>query len=93
MDVLFNFEHPFLLLFIVLASYPLYKTYAQIFFGDNFEKLSLAFHYLLQRDWVSFKKGEYWDDKHNSHKIYYFIGICILWDLSVYEGLCRLFFE
>lgn len=86
-------KYPWLMFIISIVSYPLYKTYAQICFGDKFEKLSLVFHYLWQRDSCSASKGEYWSDWSYSMRFYIFMGICILWNLAVYEGFCRLFFE
>lgn len=85
-------DHPVLLLFIAILSWPVYKTLAKIFFGDYYQDLGECIKYVFQPDWYSLLKGQYWADWDATFKFFFFLGACVGWVASITEIICRIWF-
>ncbi len=85
-------DHPILLAVVSVSSWPVYTTLAKLFFGEHYEDLGETLRYLLQWDWVSLLKGNYWEDRAATFKFNVFLFLCIGWVAAISEILCRSFF-
>jgi hypothetical protein len=55
-------EHPFALLIVAVLSYPVYKSLAKVFFGEQYEDFGKTIRYVATADWYSLIRGEFWQD-------------------------------
>ena len=55
-------DHPIAMILVGILSFPVYKTLAKVFFGDNYEDLAESIKYVATADWYSLLKGKFWED-------------------------------
>ena len=55
-------DHPIATIIVGILSFPVYKTLAKVFFGENYEDLGETIKYVATADWYSLFKGRFWDD-------------------------------
>ena len=84
-------DHPVLLIFVAILSFPIYKTLAKFFFGEEYEDLGECLKYVAQADWYSALRGRFWQDWDATMKFNFFIFLCLAWPISVTEGISRIF--
>lgn len=82
-------DHPIAMILVGILSFPVYKTLAKVFFGDNYEDLAESIKYVATADWYSLLKGKFWEDWDATMKLYIFIALCFGWVASVTEFLAR----
>ncbi len=85
-------DHPILLFFVFVLSFPLYRLLAQAFYGDNFENLPEALRFIFTNDFESMKKGKFWQDWDASLKFKFFLVFCGLWALAITEIIVKIFY-
>ncbi len=82
-------DHPIILLMVAIFSFPIYRIFAKVFFGDKYEDLGETFKYLTTPNWMSLFKGNYWEDLDSTFKFYVFIALCFGWAAAITECLAR----
>jgi hypothetical protein len=85
-------DHPILMAVVAVFSWPIYTNLAKLFFGDRYEDFGETLRYLLQWDWISLLKGQYWNDWDATFKFNVFLFMCIGWVAAITEILCRTFY-
>lgn len=63
-------DHPIAMIIVGALSFPVYKTLAKIFFGDNYEELAESIKYVATANWYSLLKGKFWEDWDATMKSY-----------------------
>lgn len=82
-------DHPVVMVIVGILSFPVYKTLAKIFFGENYEDLGETIKYVATADWYSLFKGRFWEDWDATIKFNIFIALCFGWVAAVTECLAR----
>ncbi len=84
-------KHPYLIALVAVVSWPIYKSLAKLFFGEQYEDLADTLKYLVQFDFISLLKGQYWNDVDATFKFGVFLFLCIGWAAAITELICRVF--
>jgi hypothetical protein len=84
-------DHPYLLAIVSVVSWPVYKSLAKLFFGERQEDLGETVKYVIQPDFISMLKGQFWNDWDATIKFNFFIFLCVGWVAAVTELICRWF--
>jgi hypothetical protein len=84
-------NHPYLMAFVAVISWPVYKTLAKLFFGERYEDLGETLKYVVQFDFISLFKGQYWNDWDATLKFNFFLFMCVGWVAAITELICRWF--
>ncbi len=82
-------DHPLVIVFVAVLSWPVYKVLAKIFFGEYYQNFGESIHYLLQWDVKSFFKGEYLKDLEAEWLLKVYILVCLAWIAAASELICR----
>ena len=69
------FDHPFLLLILIVLNFPIYRILMEEFFGD-IGNLKDSVWYWFTPDIISVLKGEFLEDKWAELKLGFYIGAC-----------------
>ena len=84
-----SFDHPYLVAFLMVANWPLYRAYGTIIFGDRHE-LGKAVYYWFVPDMVSALRGEWLEDQWATIKLTLFALICFAAIAAEYTGILKL---
>jgi hypothetical protein len=84
------FDHPVIVLVVAVLSWPIYKAFAKVLFGDKYRRMGDSLHYYLQSDFVSMLRGDQHEDRLGTFLLMAFFWSCLLWVIAVAEGFCRL---
>lgn len=79
------------MIFVAVISWPGYKNLAKAFFGEKYEDLGKTLKYVVQFDFISLLKGEYWNDWDATLKFNLFLFLYIGWAAAITELICRWF--
>lgn len=82
------FEHPTLLLILIVINLPVYKIFMDVFLG-NFDGFKESVWYGFIPDIISAFKGEFWDDQWAEIKLAYYLALCILTVLAEYTAISK----
>jgi hypothetical protein len=83
-------DHPFLLILIVILSFPVYRILGLVFF-DSKEEFIEALRYWATPDVWSLFKGRHWEDWDAEFKLFVYISICIGFVAAIYQICIRYF--
>ncbi|MFC6439924.1 hypothetical protein [Bowmanella sp. JS7-9] len=84
-------DHPIALLIVIICNWPVYKTLAKLFFGEQYQDFAECLKYVAQANWYSALRGKYWEDFWATFKFNTFIICCIGWTLAITEVVARVF--
>ena len=83
------FDHPLLLLILIVLNLPVYRILMEVIFGDK-DGLTESIGYWFTPDIFSAFKGTYWDDQWAELKLGLYLVLCVLTVAAEYTGISKL---
>lgn len=90
MEAINFLNEPFIVVCVLLVSWPIYKLLAKVFFGEQYQDFARCFHYAMQSDFRSMFEGKYWQDHFATLKLNIYLALCVGWVCAISELLCRM---
>jgi hypothetical protein len=81
-------DHPVLLIVLIVTNAPLYRIFAEMFFGSR-EGVEDALWYWLMPDWIWLLHGEWWDAQWAELKLFVYTVLCIATVAAEYTALSK----
>jgi hypothetical protein len=88
-DIYRRFNHPVLLIILIIINVPIYRFLSELIFGRN-GGLSESISYWLTPDITSAFRGEWINDRWAETKLLVYAVVCVLCVAAEYTGLSKL---
>jgi hypothetical protein len=85
-------DHPVLIAFVAVLSWPVYTQLAKLFFGKHYESADETVRDALRDDMLSLFKGRLREDWNASFMLGLFLFLCAGWVASISELICRMWY-